>query len=256
MPLTELNIIGADNITITGLNFPRDLSLSTVSIKFKDPAATTCVPVKSSSTSLVCLTDSFDLSNSGNVYGMTIVINGQTVSNSLSFTLKTAIKSGITITPPSASPVLKSKLVINLENDFPFTLDRDSFTVNATKQGNSSVIAYMNVIAVDDSAKTLTVMFGGAYSGVYDVSIRHSRFGLLKTTGLTLTVGSTVTSVSPKVASIYGGTVITIQGTNFGYEATDNPVQISYNGGVDSTDCFVLTSSPTKITCRIDPSIT
>jgi len=27
----------------------------------------------------------------------------------------------------------------------------------------------MNVIAANDSAKTITVMFGGAYSGKYDV---------------------------------------------------------------------------------------
>jgi len=55
--------------------------------------------------------------------------------------------------------------------------------------------------------------------------------------------------------SIYGGTVLTITGTNFGSSITDNPVQISYNGGVGSTDCFVLTTEATQITCRIDDSI-
>jgi len=45
--------------------------------------------------------------------------------------------------------------------------------------------------------------------------------------------------------SIYGGTVITITGTNFGTQKTDNPVQISYNGGVGSTNCFVLTTAAT-----------
>lgn len=74
----------------------------------------------------------------------------------------------------------------------------------------------MNVIAVDDSEKSLTVMFGGAYSGNYDIAIRHSDYGLLSTAGLVLNVGSTVTSISPLSGSIFGGTVLTITGTNFG----------------------------------------
>jgi hypothetical protein len=88
-------------------------------------------------------------------------------------------------------------------------------------------------------------MFGGAESGTFFFTIRHATFGLIGTEGLNLIVGSTVTSVSPVTASIYGGTVLTITGTNFGTTKTDNPVQISYNGGVGSTDCFVLTTMAT-----------
>lgn len=55
--------------------------------------------------------------------------------------------------------------------------------------------------------------------------------------------------------SIYGGTLLTINGENFGDEYTDNPVQISTNGGVDSIDCFVQTTNSTMITCRIDDDI-
>lgn len=51
------------------------------------------------------------------------------------------------------------------------------------------------------------------------------------------------------LGSIYGGTILTITGTNFGTAKTDNPVQISYNGGVGSTNCYVLTTEATKITC-------
>ena len=39
----------------------------------------------------------------------------------------------------------------------------------------------MNVIGADDTAKTITVMFGGAWSGKYDVWIRHAKAGLLDT---------------------------------------------------------------------------
>lgn len=55
--------------------------------------------------------------------------------------------------------------------------------------------------------------------------------------------------------SIYGGTLLTINGENFGDVYTDNPVQISTNGGVDSIDCFVQTTNSTMITCRIDDDI-
>jgi len=82
----------------------------------------------------------------------------------------------------------------------------------------------MNVIAVDDATKTLTCMFGGAWSGDYWITIRHRMFGLLDTYGIVLTVGSNVTSITPRHGSIYGGTLLTIKGTNFGKEFTDNPV--------------------------------
>ena len=54
-----------------------------------------------------------------------------------------------------------------------------------------------------------------------------------------LDVNSRVTNISPKIGSIHGGTLVTIDGMNFGTEKTDNPVQISTHGGVGSIDCFV-----------------
>lgn len=46
--------------------------------------------------------------------------------------------------------------------------------------------------------------------------------------------------------------MITIQGTNFGSEFTDNPVQISTLGGVGSIDCFLQSIQETEIKCRLD----
>jgi len=109
----------------------------------------------------------------------------------------------------------------------------------------------MNVIGVNDTAKTVTVMFGGAWSGLYQMSIRHKVYGLVNTTGLILTVGSNVTSISPNAGSIYGGTEVLITGTNFGTVFTDNPVQISTLGGVGSIDCFLSSINSTNIRCRV-----
>jgi hypothetical protein len=138
--------------------------------------------------------------------------------------MKTEVKSSITITPSSVSPVLKTKIVVKMENDFPFTLTKEDFSINATSTTNSSYIRYMNVIEVDDNAKTFTAMFGGAYSGLFQISIRHKEYGLVGTEGLILDVSASVTSYTPMTGSIYGGTLLTIQGTNFGDVYTDNPV--------------------------------
>jgi hypothetical protein len=69
--------------------------------------------------------------------------------------------------------------------------------------------------------------------------VRHTVFGLVETGNLVLTVGSNVTSYTPMTGSIYGGTELTITGTNFGTVFTDNPVQISTNGGVGSVHCYL-----------------
>jgi hypothetical protein len=55
-------------------------------------------------------------------------------------------------------------------------------------------------------------MFGGAESGIFQLSIRHKVYGLLDTAGMLLDVSSRVISFSPKVGSIYGGTLLTIKG--------------------------------------------
>jgi hypothetical protein len=65
--------------------------------------------------------------------------------------------------------------------------------------------------------------------------------GILDTTGLILDVFTDVTSIYPTSGSIYGGTLLTITGNNFGKEKEDNPIQISRNGGLNSIDCYVQT---------------
>ena len=98
----------------------------------------------------------------------------------------------------------------------------------------------------------MVALFGGAESGQFQVSIRHTEYGLVGTDGLILHVTSEVASFYPTSGSIYGGTLLTITGTNFGNEKTDNPVQISNNGGVGSIDCFVQETSVNEIKCRIE----
>lgn len=255
-PGTDLNLLGADNITFTGTNLPRVLSSSTVAISFGDSQNTDCIPVISTATSLVCLTNAFAEADTSTTLNPTVVINGATVSHSSSLTTKSSVIAATAMSPTSASPVLKTDVTFTLDASFPFTLNRDDFTVNATSTTDSSYVRYLKVNAVDDSAKTLTTKFGGAESGSFQISIRHSVYGLIKTEGLVLDVNSYVTGYSPTSGSIYGGNLLTIQGTNFGTAITDNPVQLSFGGAQGSLNCFVQTTSATEITCRIDSDTT
>jgi hypothetical protein len=80
-----LNLLGYDNLTITGTNLPWDVSKNEISITFTDTQSTKCIPQVSTSTDLVCLTQPFDKATSaGQTYSMTITINGLTITNSLS----------------------------------------------------------------------------------------------------------------------------------------------------------------------------
>jgi hypothetical protein len=130
------------------------------------------------------------------------------------------------------STVLKTPIEITLDPLFPYDLVATDFSVNATDVSNDLYIRYLNVLSVrtegsvedGNEKKIIRCMFGGAYTGMFQMSIRHRNYGLLDTTNMLLDVSSKVTAVSPTSGSIHGGTLLTITGTNFGTEKTDNPV--------------------------------
>jgi hypothetical protein len=101
-------------------------------------------------------------------------------------------------------------------------------------------------MSVDNDLFTLTVKFNGAPSGDYSILLRSATYGRINTEEIYLDVHATILSVSPTIGSIYGGTLVTITGENFSDEPLDNPVTI---GG---HYCYVITTSPTEITCRTD----
>ena len=241
-PSEKLNLLGGDNLTFTGTFLPRDLSTSTVSIKFSDAQQTECIPQTSQTDKLVCLTNAFDKSLSADAqFTFEVVINNKTATESLSVTSRDTSAQGINLNPSSVSPVLKTPIEIQIDTNFPYTLNKEDFSVNATSLTNSTYMRYLNVIRVNDTAKTITVMFGGSIS-IYSplqIQIRHVLTGLIESTGLILDVNTYVDSYSPKIGSIYGGTLLTVTGRNFGTIITDNPIQISTNGGVDSIDCYL-----------------
>jgi hypothetical protein len=95
--------------------------------------------------------------------------------------MKDSIEESKSLIPNSASPVLKTPLLINLSPDFPYALNRDELSVNATSVTDSSYVRYLNIMSVVDTpapipnpdgvegVKQLKVMFGGAESGIFQV---------------------------------------------------------------------------------------
>lgn len=83
---------------------------------------------------------------------MTIVINGLTITNEFDFTMKDGIQASDQLEPNSASPVLKTPIVITLDPNFPYDLNAADFSVNATSvdENNQTPIRYLNVLSVED----------------------------------------------------------------------------------------------------------
>jgi hypothetical protein len=128
-PLTGLNLLGGDNITVTGTNFPHHIDLvdtttsrrrlaastSSLTLSFSDSAQTKCIPQTSTTTEIVCLTDKFDATAvAGATLSLSVDVNSQAVANTLDFVARTAFVTATTITPSSASPVLKTQLTVAL----------------------------------------------------------------------------------------------------------------------------------------------
>jgi hypothetical protein len=116
----------------------------------------------------------------------TLTVNDQPVSNSLTFTLKESVSSTTGVTPSFVSPVIKQQLTIQLEATFPHVLQRDDFTVKVINTEDATIEKHLRVVSVDDAAKTMNVMFGGAVSGTYAFDIRHTDYGIVGTEGVTL----------------------------------------------------------------------
>jgi hypothetical protein len=95
-PATDLNVLGFDNLTITGTNFPRYLTDNTIDIEFSNTQKTKCLAQVSDSTKLVCLSQRFDkVANLNEELTMKVTINGLAVANSLKLKMKATNKKGI-----------------------------------------------------------------------------------------------------------------------------------------------------------------
>lgn len=113
-------------------------------------------------------------------------------------------------------------------------------------QDGTSFFRLLNVISVDNTAKTMTVQFPGAASGVYSFKIKGA-VGTIASDPGTINIETIMelTNYSPQSGSTLGGTKLTLTGRHFGTVATDNPVKVGNHY------CYVIETADTEITCRI-----
>ena len=141
--------------------------------------------------------------------------------------------------------MLKTTLTITLASNYPTVLKVADLKATLLSDTNATFTKDLYIMSVDDATKTVKVKFGGAVSGNYHISVWSKQYGKITMTNLALVVGSSVTNITPLIGSMYGGTLVTITGINFSTDPLDNPVKVGSNY------CYVITSSPTQITCRI-----
>ena len=122
---------------------------------------------------------------------------------------------------------------------------KDNFSAKLIKKSDTTITRPLYVKSVDSTAKTVTVKFPGAESGVYLIALESTDIGRIEETSLELTVEGRVTGIVPLTGSYLGGTLVTITGVNFSNDPLDNPVKAG------NSWCYVQTTSPTQITCRV-----
>ena len=69
------------------------------------------------------------------------------------------------------------------KEDFTVIITPESLELSHLNRNNDGV-RELNVVGVDPVAKTITVKYGGAYSGTYDVIIKSTANGNLDTSAI------------------------------------------------------------------------
>ncbi|GAQ89759.1 hypothetical protein KFL_005590010 [Klebsormidium nitens] len=176
--------------------------------------------------------------------GIEVQVNGLPATvNGYSFTYSAA-----------ATPLVTSVSPVNLNGSANITLTGQNLQ-NANAFANVTVLiggpkslaqATCQILAWNTSAITCTapVLPAGSYPIQVNVDGMGYASGLR---GLTLSYALAVTSVSPANGSVYGGTVLTVQGLGFSANSGDYLVSI---GGLS---CKVLSSSAQQLRCVTQP---
>lgn len=128
----------------------------------------------------------------------------------------------------------------------PVSLELTHLTIN------NEGIRPLNVVAVDTTLKTITVKYGGTYSGTYDLVIKSTLNGNIDTTATQLKAVFEITGFTPTSGSIFGGSKITVQGGPFTEDLDDTIIKVGTNwwDGFNQ-QCYILTTSENEVTCRL-----
>ena len=128
-------------------------------------------------------------------YSPLTVVPSTGLAKEVEVTTDPAPKTVDSITPATASPILVEELVLQLASDYDTTnMSSDEFAVSLTPCAfdlsnicidEEGKIRKLAVIDVDVTDLQITVKYGGAYSGFYNVKVHSREWGNLETNGLT-----------------------------------------------------------------------
>jgi hypothetical protein len=195
-PNVDVNYLGGDIMTITGDSF--GYNTDAISVVYAD--GTICDVETAQMTSITCKNRRFTAGAAGQNQTITLTINGEE-DQTLVIDLLAQAEVSISMSPTSASPVLKTELVISLAASYPETLVQEDFSAEIFYLGcpadmicrdNTDYERELYVMAVDDAAKTITLKFPGAYSGTYQLQISSVQHGRIDSDLLTLEVHGTI----------------------------------------------------------------
>lgn len=128
-----------------------------------------------------------------------------------------------------------------------FGTDKTKLNAWLTKNG---VNVYQMDVLEATSITSLKLKIPSGQSGEFRVKVLQTDLGFAVVTPVDankFTYGIFVDSVSPATGSKFGGTIITIAGSNFSPVLSDNQV---YIGDAANWRCDVLTATVAQITCR------
>lgn len=219
-----------------------------MAVEFADQTKCWIDLAQSSDTEVVCEVDGFDLATLGSFnYIIDIVLSMGSVQGTSPgpFDVATSKIDSLSVSPATVSPVVRQELTINVGALTNTGALASEFTATLVSQADPTVQRQLYVKSFTETNWQFVVVFPGAMSGLYWIRISHANMGRIDMYPLQLTVESKVLALSHQSGSLLGGTVLTIDGTNFSSDPLDNPVKVGDH------QCNVESSTPTQIKCRI-----
>ena len=213
-PKTDLNPAGGNIITITGQNFPATLE-SAEDLTIVLGGTTGCELLSVSPTEITCRTEAFSTSSRRRLQlaletfdlSLTLATDANNVVYTDSgFDLNASPLQTVSITPSQISPIAFTTIEIGLDATYPTAgMTKEDFSVTLVPITleltyltiNNGGVRPLNVIAVDSEARTITVKYGGAYSGTYNIQIASQINGRIDSINTPLLVVFEVNSISP-----------------------------------------------------------
>jgi len=180
-PNSGINYLGGDLLTVSGNNFGTDVNA--VAVTFAD--STSCIIKSCEMTQITCKTSRFSDDVSSSV-AVTVSINNVDDS-SLMVDMKTTVAQSLSLSPSSASPVLKTELTVQLSDEFT-DIYAANFTAYLYKDDDAEFEKELFVMSADQSDNTLVLKFGGAPSGDYHIGLHHAVEGTIASDELALLV--------------------------------------------------------------------